>query len=227
MIDRGEPFVAEVVGVVRDVRDFGLGFPHVPVMYVSARQDPPMTMRFTLRADHDPAAVAAGLRAALKAVDPTLPVGELLTLEDVVRESLGEPRLRSTLIGAFAALAFGLAMLGLYGALSCSVSCRTREIGLRMALGADRREVVRLVFSEGSALLGLGLALGILASVPLAALMRSQLVGVSPADPLVYAAVVVVFALTGCAACALPARRAIAIEPSTALREGLGEPPWI
>src|SRR5439155_16952689 len=139
-------------------------------------------------------------------------------MEDAVSRSLGDRRFSLSLLGAFAALAVALALLGIYGVMSYSVSQRTREIGIRMALGAARSGVLRLVVAQGARLAALGVAIGIAGAVALSRVLRSLLFGVSATDPLTYGAIASALILVALGACWLPARRAAGVDPVIALR---------
>jgi putative ABC transport system permease protein len=139
-------------------------------------------------------------------------------MQDILDDTMSERRFSSVLLSIFGALGILLACLGIYGALTFNVTQRTREIGIRMALGADRNGVLRMIMSEGLLLVGVGIAIGIIAGIVLARVLQSLLFGMQPSDPAMYATASVAIALVAAAACYIPARRATKIEPSIALR---------
>ena len=152
-------------------------------------------------------------------MDADQPIGKVSTLARVVAGSVASPRLYVVLFGGFASLALFLALLGIYGTVSYSVALRTREIGIRLALGARREDVLRLVFGQGIRLVALGLALGLLTSLALTRLLTSLLYGVKPSDPATLTVVVFALGISALLACWLPAERATRVDPMVALRE--------
>jgi putative ABC transport system permease protein len=165
-----------------------------------------------------PATLGPALRAAVRAFDPTQPVHTLKPMTQLVTESLAQRRFALVLLLTFAAVALALAAVGLYGVVAYSVAQRTREFGVRIALGAGALDVVRLVLREGVVLIGLGLLLGIFAALALGQLVQSMLFGVEPHDPATFIAIVGLLALVALAACLIPAWRATRVDPATALR---------
>jgi putative ABC transport system permease protein len=213
------PGFAEVVGVVGDVRNNGLAREPMVEMYTPYSQRPWPAMQFALRAAAaDPLALANGVRAAVLAVDRDLPVTRVETMDAALSDSVATERLMTGLLLAFAIVALVMAAAGLYGVIAYTVTQRTQEIGVRVALGAEPRSVVRLVAAEGLRLTAAGMAAGTLAAVVVSRAMRSVLFEVSPADPVTYTAVLLLFAATACAALVVPARRALRVDPITALR---------
>jgi putative ABC transport system permease protein len=157
-------------------------------------------------------------RAAIKEVDADLPVFDVKTMTDAVSESVAQPRFYAILLGSFAGIALLIAALGIYGVISYAVSQRTRELGIRIALGAQRERVVRLVIGQGLTLTLLGIVLGVAGAVVLTRLISSLLFGVAAADPLTFISVAVLFVLVACLASYLPARRAAGVDPIIAMR---------
>jgi len=213
----------QVIGVVEDVKQARLTEPPQPELFASYRQRPSAALAepvLVVRTGGAPEALVPTLRALVAEQEPALALGSIRTMQDMVETSLARPRLYSLLLGLFAACAIAIAGVGLFGVLSYAVALRTREIGLRVALGARPRDVVRLVAGRALRLTCLGLALGLLAAAFLGRFVASLLYGVRPQDPLGVAVVVV--ALVGVAglASALPALRAARIDPQRALREG-------
>jgi putative ABC transport system permease protein len=208
----------EIVGVVRDVRHHGLGDAPVPEMYIPMPQNPFGGMVVVVRAAGDPAALAEPVRQAVLAVDPRQPVYAFNTMDELVAADVALPRLNMLLSGTFAAVALLLAAVGIYGVMSYAVSQRTREIGLRMALGARATDALRSVVGRGMATAGIGIGLGLAASFGLTRLLQSQLFGVGALDPLVFGGVSLLLAAIALLASWLPARRATRVDPLIALR---------
>jgi ABC-type antimicrobial peptide transport system permease subunit len=163
--------------------------------------------------------VLPALRAAVAAVDDALPIYDVMTLDDRIDAAIARPRFNAALLTAFAAAALLLAAIGVYGVLSYAVSARMREIGIRLALGADGSRVVALVLGDGLRLAAIGAAIGVIAALGAARVLRSALVGVAPADASLLAAGVAVMLAVAAIAALLPARRAAAIDPIVVLRD--------
>jgi putative ABC transport system permease protein len=211
----------EVVGVVADVKSRGLDTDEEPVTYVSFAQRRISFVRavsLVVRTKGDPRALLTDVRRALQRVDPDLPVFGARPLEDVVSQSVAGRRFQAVLLQAFAALALLLSMIGVYGVLSDAVGQRTREIGVRVALGAQPGQVLRLVLRHGLTLALGGLAVGIPAAVALSLALKSFLFGVAPGDPWTLLAVSVLLTASAVLAAYVPARRATRVDPMTALR---------
>jgi len=215
----------EVVGVVKDVREDRFGFRSVrPVWYLPyAQQTLPLPVSLPLilvvRAAGEAASVAAAVREAIRAVDPAQVVGGVAPMTEHLSDVLLAERFGAALMGTLGGLGLTLSALGLYGVMAYSVSQRRREIGLRMALGARPRDVLRLVLGEGSRLLGLGLAFGLLGALALGRALASTLHEVGTADPSTFVVVALALGSAALVACWLPARRAARVDPMTALRE--------
>jgi putative ABC transport system permease protein len=207
-----------VVGVVGDVRHHGLDQPAQPEVYVPYSQAPVESFVLVLRTSREPRSLASAMRTEIQRLSPDLPVEPLAPAGDAIRASVAEPRLRTSLLSAFAAMALLLAAMGVYGVLSLSVAKRTREIGIRVALGAERGAVVRLVIGRGLMLVAGGAAAGILISLVVSRQLERLLFGVGPTDPLTFAAVSGLLLVTGLAAAYFPARRAVCLDPVQALR---------
>ena len=214
----GSPQPYEIVGVVGNVRAAGLEEPIEPEMYFSAWQGGESLMAFTLRTDGDPAGLAGQLRAAVWSVDPDQPITYVMPLSELAAESLAFRRASMMLAGGFGALALVLAAIGIYGVLSYSVGRRTREIGLRVALGATRGEIARLVAREGLTMTAIGTALGLGAALGLSRFMRTLLYDITPGDPGTYVAVAALLFGVALVATLVPARRATSVDPLVALR---------
>jgi len=213
------PGFAEVVGVAGDVKNNGLAREPMVEMYTPYPQRPWPAMQFAVRsAGGDPLALVNAVRVAVQEVDRELPITRVETMDVSLADSVSTERLMTWLLLAFAAVALVMAAAGLYGVIASTVTQRTQEIGVRMALGADPRAVVRLVAAEGLRLTVAGMIAGTLAAAVVSRAMRGMLFDVSPADPLTYGAVLAIFAATACAALIIPARRALRVDPLSALR---------
>jgi putative ABC transport system permease protein len=171
-----------------------------------------------LRTATRPLALVAPVKAAVQALDPAQPVYDIATMDQRLSESMAPQRFNALLLGVFALAALGLAGVGIFGVLAYSVARRTSEIGVRMALGASRAQVTRLVVGEGLRLCGLGVLLGLAGSVPLTRLLGGVLFGVGPSDPVALASASAALVLVAVLACYIPARRALSVDPMTALR---------
>ena len=209
---------ATVVGVVGDVRQLGLAQEPPPILYMSYQQFPLPFTNVTVRSSLSEAAVASVLRSQLSAIDPELPFGDIMTLQSVVDKSVDEPRFRALLIAIFAILALVLAAVGLYGLISYSAAQRTREIGIRVALGAQPRHVLAPVLREGAALALAGIALGLAAAAAVTRVLSAFLFGIGAADPLTFSLVALLLLTTALAATYIPSRRALKVDPLVALR---------
>jgi predicted permease len=207
-----------VIGVVGDVRPGAVERDAPPVIYRPYQQWSSGSMTLLVRTDGDPASLAPAVRTIVRDMDPNLPILSLRTMREVVASAVAERRLQMILTAMFAAVALLLGSIGLYGVVSYAVTCRTREIGLRLALGSPRADVMRSVFAHGLPPVAAGLVVGVLGAVAAATALRSLLFGIVPVDPLSFAAVAVVLLLTSAVACYVPARRAASLDPLTALR---------
>jgi putative ABC transport system permease protein len=166
----------------------------------------------------DPAGLTSAIRTAVQAVDPTQAVSQIRTMSDMVSESLAPRRFVVTVLGVFAGMALLMAVLGLYGIISYAVTQRTQEIGIRLALGAQRGEILGMVIGQGMWLAGTGVGIGLVSSVVISRLLRNQLFQVGPFDPLTFAATALILLGAALAACYIPARRATRVDPIHALR---------
>jgi putative ABC transport system permease protein len=215
--DTGKTWIT-IVGVVGDVRHYGLESEPTDEVYLPFAQLPIRESTFLVRTTADPGAMARRIGEEVLAIDAGQPVANVQTLEEVRGEALANPRLTTTLILLFALLALCITAAGLGGVIAFSVSQRTQEIGVRMALGAGRGEVLGMVLREGLRLVGLGLVLGALAAILLGRLMTGLLFHVETTDPLTFAGMSLVLVLIAAAACLVPARRAATVDPLVALR---------
>jgi predicted permease len=210
-----------IVGVVGSVREAGLLGDLQSQMYMVASQNPVLIeflMRIVMRTAGDPMSVIPEVRSAVYQVDPTQPVSRIRTLDQMIAASVDKPRFSVMLLGLFAGLALVLAIVGIYGVTAYSISQRTRELGIRMALGAERGDVLRMLVMEALRLACAGVLCGIVAAFALTRVMASLLYGVSTTDPLTFVGVPLILILTVLVATWLPGRRATSIQPVTALR---------
>ena len=214
-----EQLTVEIVGVVGDVKINGLGATTAAEqMYVPYRQRPTLAMSLVTRAAGIPANLTSAVRQEVLAMDPDQPVANVRTMDDVISDSVTQPRLRTVLMGSFAALALILTTIGIFGVVAWSVSQRTSEIGIRMALGARPGEVVSLLVRQAFRWIGIGQIAGLAGAWALTRVLSSFLFGISSEDPSTFAGVTVLLAAVALAACYLAARRAIRIDPVIALR---------
>jgi ABC-type antimicrobial peptide transport system permease subunit len=213
-----------VVGVVGDVRHRGLDAEPRPEIYLPHAQFPagtgtPLrTLRIVLRTEGDPAQLTGAMRAAVAQLDPDLPVAEVQTMEEALGTWAAERRLTMMLVGGFALLALSLGAVGVYGVMAHLVVQRTREIGIRIALGALPREILGLVLSQGAWLAGLGIAAGLAGALAATRLLASLLFGVGPTDPATFVATAAALAAVAALASLLPALRALRVDPMVTLR---------
>jgi putative ABC transport system permease protein len=217
-IGNGTDGFYEIVGVVGNVRHEGLDEVSRPTMYVSSAQDAFSTMWVMVKTAGDPSAFASTARQALREIDPSLPAFSVGPLTDVLTESVAQRRFSMLLLGMFALVALFLAAVGLYGVVAYAVSQRTQEIGLRMAIGAQRGDVLRLVLGSGMKLATIGVLLGIAGALGLSRYVATMLFGVTRFDVASYAATAVVLLAICALACYIPSRRAMRVDPLVALR---------
>jgi putative ABC transport system permease protein len=208
----------EIVGVVRDVKLAGLEAPSEPAYYLPASQAPLQDMTLLVRTTVDPLSVVGAVRGAVLSIDPNQPISNVSTLEKVVDESIAPRRLNMLLMGLFGACAMLLSAVGIYGLLSHAVTQRTQEMGIRMALGAQVSDVLKLVLKQGMMLAVAGEAIGLLGAFALTRLLRGLLFGVTPIDAMTFVVVAAVLGVVALKACYLPARRATKVDPLIALR---------
>jgi putative ABC transport system permease protein len=207
-----------IVGVVGDTKLYGLANPARLEVYVPYRQNPRSAMDLLVKSGADPAALTSAIRVAVHSIDKDQPIFAIVTMNELVSDSVATRRMTLVLLGLFSGLALILGAIGIYGVISYSVAQRTHEIGIRMALGAPRGDVFRLVLGQGLKLAGIGIAIGIVAAFGLARLMSSLLYGVSTADFETFAGVAILLVLVALLACYVPARRAMRVDPIVALR---------
>jgi putative ABC transport system permease protein len=209
------PVAVPIIGVVADVKDLGLAAPVEPTIYGSGFRNRPLLM---IRTTGEPVGLAAAIRKAVSETDSEQPIHRIRTMEEALSVSGAQRRLSALLTGSFAALALLLSAVGIYGVLAWTVSERTREIGVRMALGAQTGDVLKLVMGQGLKLTLIGLAVGLTASLPAARAMKSLLFGVGAGDPTTFAVIALLLVFTALLACYLPARKATKVDPVVAIR---------
>jgi len=207
-----------IVGIVQDIADIDPGESLLQHVYLPLAQRPAGTVNVLLQADGDPLALTAAVRETVAALDRNLPIYNVQTLQTMLDDGSWAWRIFGSLFTAFGVAALFLATVGLYGVMAFSVSRRTQEIGVRIAVGAGSRDVMRMVLGQGAWQVGLGVVLGVGLAVALGSAMRLMFFQVSPYDPRAFVAVAVLLLVTGLAAAAVPARRAASVDPMTALR---------
>jgi putative ABC transport system permease protein len=208
-----------IVGVVRDIKSDGLDIDGVPHIYVSTYQDNNKRLSVVLRTSLPAASLEPQIRHDIQSIDPTLPVFGVASMNDVLDRSLASRRFSADLVAGFAALAALLASIGIYGLLAYMVGESSREIGIRMALGAKRGDILRMFLHRGVVLAGVGVAVGLVISASSASVMASVLYGVRPHDRAVFLIVPLLLFAVAVLASYLPARRATKVDPLIALRE--------
>jgi putative ABC transport system permease protein len=206
-----------IVGVVGDIKHNALNLPSFPHIYLLHDQEPWNSVSLVVRTSGPPTVLAAAVREQIRAADPALPV-TVTTMDDVLTASTGRPRLYAVITGVFGAVALALAVVGIFGVVSYVAAQRTREIGVRIALGAQRREILELVVGQGMRPIAAGICAGIVGAVALTRFIGTLLFGVAPLDPLTFGIVIVLLTAVGLAACWIPAQRATRVDPLTALR---------
>ncbi len=207
-----------IVGVVGHVQNYGIGQDTRVQLYSPYRQVPPTNVSFVLRTTLEPAALAPALRRVMRELEPTLPVFGVRTMDEIFDSTVSNQRIMLTLLSVFAGLALLLASVGLYGVLSYIVSQRTREVGIRVALGATRGSILALILRQGAGLVAIGLVLGLAGYFALSTLIAKLLFGVAATDPATLITAPIVLAAVALIACLLPGRRATRVDPMVALR---------
>jgi putative ABC transport system permease protein len=215
---QGQPVWWQIVGVVGDVRSIELREEAQPEFYLSALQDTFTGMSVVVRTTVEPESLAADVRRVVAEVDKAAPVSDVKTMDHIVGQAVTQPRFNLFLLGLFSAIALVLSAAGIYGVTAYSVTQRTHEFGIRMALGAQVGDVLRMILGQGLLLIAIGTALGLLAAFALSRLLKSLVFGVSVTDPLTFGAITIVLALVALLACYIPARRATKVDPLVALR---------
>ena len=207
-----------MVGVVGDVRSTQLS-QESPAFYYSITTRTNPLMDVVVRTDGSPESLLPAIRKRIKALDPDLPMANVNTMEQWLTTSAAQPRLTTILLSTFAGVALLIAAIGIYAVLTYSVTQRTREIGVRMALGATPRRVLELIVSEGMRVVLLGLVIGLAGGLALSRTLQSLVYGVGVRDPKIYLVVAAILTAVALAACFIPARRAAVVDPMVALRE--------
>jgi putative ABC transport system permease protein len=218
LIDAENPRTWEIVGVVGDVKSEGMEKDDWPTIYQPFAQEPSFSPALVVRTAGPPLALASAIQREVRNLDPNQPLADVRTLEEIVSLSYSSARFNTGLLAVFAGIAFVLASVGIYGVISYDVNERVNEIGIRMALGAQPRDLLRLVVGQGARMAGYGIALGLLLSFALTRLMSSMLFGVNPTDAYTFASISILLALVALGASYLPSRRALALNPVSALR---------
>jgi putative ABC transport system permease protein len=216
--ENNQPIWFEIIGVTANVRSEQLREDPPPEIYFSASQLTFQKMAVVVRSTVEAESLAPALRQAVAEVDRTVPLAQVQTMEHIVSESVTEPRFNLFLLGLFGAIALLLSAAGIYGVTAYTVTQRTHELGIRVALGAQVSDVLKLVLGQGMAVIGMGLVIGLAAAFGLMRLLRSLLFGVGENDPLTFAAITLVLLFVALLACYLPARRATKVDPMIALR---------
>jgi putative ABC transport system permease protein len=210
----------EIIGVAGDVRDFGPAADFRPAFYLSLRQSPfpPSSMRFVIRSARSPDGTVPAVRTAIREINPSAALDQIGTMEQWISNSTSQQRFSSFVLSTFAFVALGLAAVGLFGLMAYTVAQRTHEIGIRVALGASRREILRLVLKQGMTLAVVGMAVGVAASLALSRFLSTMLFGVATNDRVAFLVAAVLLMLVTGLACVIPARRASKVDPVVALR---------
>ena len=223
----GDPRARQIVGVVNDVKQFSPGTSAPPMIFMPITQVPDkvmltttktVPMKFAVRTAGDPLSLSAAVRQEMRHLDASLPVTNLRSMEQILSRSIASERFSMSLLGSFAAIGLILAGVGIYGVMAYSVTQRTHEIGIRMALGAQAGDVLKLVVGQGMLLALFGVAIGLIAAFALTRLMSSLLYGVSATDPMTFVGISLLLAGVALLACYIPARRATKVDPMVALR---------
>jgi ABC-type lipoprotein release transport system permease subunit len=210
-----------VIGVIADMKDQAVNLPSFPCVYAPYTQyhnEGWGTTAFAVRTIGDPLAAINMVRDQIHSLQPSIPVAEVATMDQLLARSLSRARFSMLLLSIFAGLALTLAAVGIYGVMAYAVAQRTREMGVRLALGAQPRDILGMVLLGGGKLAAFGIVLGLAGALALNRLLRSQLYGVSAHDPLTYAGVALLLGIVAFVACYLPARRATRVDPLIALR---------
>ena len=208
-----------IVGVVGDIKSDGFDAPSAPHIYLPVRQSPGYSSVVFLRSAGNPEALGESIRHEVQSIDPNIPVFSVRTMDQIIARSMAERRFALQLLGIFAGVALLLAAIGIYGVMAYSFSQRTHEIGIRIALGAQRVDIFRMAVGEGMQLVAIGLAIGLVGAAALTRSARTMLFDVSPADPITFSAISATLAAVAFLACYVPARRATRVDPLVALRD--------
>lgn len=208
-----------IVGVVSSIKSDGFDAPAMPHVYFPLLQNPGVTAAIYLRTSTDPGTLGDAIRGEVQSVDPGIPVFAVRTLNEVVAKSLADRRFALTILAVFAGVALLLASIGIYGVMAYTFSQRTHEIGVRVALGAQRSDILRMALGEGTLLVAIGLGVGLIGAAIVTRFLRSMLYSVTATDPLTFASIALLLAAVALFACFIPAQRATQVDPLVALRE--------
>lgn len=217
-VQNQQPVWFEIVGVVANVHSLELSKEPPSEIYFSSLQDSWPSMSLVVRSSVEPASLGTSVRQVVNEVDKSVPVSQVQTMDHVVSESITQPRFNLFLLALFSTVALLLSAAGIYGVTAYTVSQRTHELGIRLALGAQVGDVLKMILGQGMAVIGVGLALGLVAAFALMRLLRSLLFGVGENDPLTFVAITIVLLIVALIACYIPARRATKVDPLEALR---------
>jgi len=209
----------QIVGVVADIRQTNLSDEPAAGIYIPYTQEIMPWQTLVVRTKNDPMSLAASIRREVTALDPEQPVARVATLNDLKEASTAQPRFRTFLMGSFAGLALLLSAIGIYGVMAYTVSRRTREIGVRMAVGARPVDILRLIFGESMTLTLLGVSLGLVGAYAVTRVMKSLLFGVTSTDPITFTGVTLLLCSVALLASYIPARRAMRVNPMVALKD--------
>jgi putative ABC transport system permease protein len=216
--DNQQPVWLEIVGVVADIKNLELKEPPEPEVYFSTLQGPFQTMSIVIRSNTEPTSLVSAVRQAVAEVDKTVPIADFETMERLVTESVMQPRFNMVLLGLFSGIALLLSAAGIYGVTSYTVTQRTHELGIRLALGAQLGDVLKLILQQGLIVIFIGVAIGLGAAFVLTRLLKTLVFGVSTTDPLTFLGITLLLSLIALIACYIPARRATKVDPLVALR---------
>jgi putative ABC transport system permease protein len=214
----GQPVWFEIIGVTANVRSTELREEAPPDFYFTTEQSPLDQMTLVIRSTQEPGSLAPSLRQAVAEINKSVPLSDIQTMDHIVSESVTQPRFNVFLLGLFSGIALLLSAAGIYGVTAYTVTQRTQELGIRLALGAQVRDILKMILGQGMIVIGIGLVIGLAAAVALTRLMRSLLFGIGETDPVTFGAITLVLLLVALAACYLPARRAAKVDPLIALR---------
>ena len=216
--ENNQPVWLEIVGVVADVKNLELKDPPEPEFYFSTLQGPFRTMSVVVRTNVEPTSLVSAVRQAVAEVDKTVPVADFKTMDRIVTESVMKPRFNMVLLSLFGGIALLLSAAGIYGVTAYTVTQRTHELGIRLALGAQLSDVLKLIMKQGVLVILAGLAIGLAAAFVLTRLLKTFVFGVSTSDPLTFVGITLVLTVVALVACYIPARRATKVDPLVALR---------
>jgi putative ABC transport system permease protein len=216
--DDDKSVMREIIGVVADVRNRALNSEPKPAYYMPQSQVPFTQLIVVVKSSNDPHSLISSVNHEVRSMDQELPVFSIKTMEEYISASVAAPRFNTTLLSIFAAVALVLTIIGLYGVMSYSVAQRTNEIGIRMALGAQTRDVLALIVKQGVMLVLIGLGLGMVGALALTRLLATLLFGVTAKDPMTFISIAALLSLVALLACFIPAWRATRVDPLEALR---------